>query len=113
MITIEGMRLDVRDNGQIVGSDVVRDRWNAGSTAHHLWLPGNPAVCYRLRRSTVHLGNIGSNVRFGPLGRGRRHTGSGNTEEGRLYKNKTVSPKPAKGVCGGYHSPPILSYGKQ
>ena len=24
-----------------------------------LWLTGNPAVCYRLRRSRVHLGNVG------------------------------------------------------
>ena len=24
-----------------------------------LWLPGNPAVCYRLRRSKVHPGNTG------------------------------------------------------
>ena len=24
-----------------------------------LWLPGNPAVCYRLRRSRVHLGHVG------------------------------------------------------
>ena len=24
-----------------------------------LWLTGNPGVCYRPRRSTVHLGNVG------------------------------------------------------
>ena len=27
--------------------------------AARLWLPGNPAVCYRSRRSRVHLGNVG------------------------------------------------------
>jgi hypothetical protein len=43
VITIEGVRLDVRENGQIVGSDVVRDRWNAGSTAQPTYgFPGTP-----------------------------------------------------------------------
>ncbi len=31
--------------------------------AAHLWLPGNPAVCYRPHCSGVHLGNVGLNVR--------------------------------------------------
>jgi len=54
------VRLDARKNGQIAGSDVVRDRWNAGSTAQPTYgLPGNPAVCYRPTRSRVHLGNVG------------------------------------------------------
>ena len=51
MITIEGVRLDVRENGQIVGSDVVRDRWNAGSTAQPTYgFPGTPpsAIVYTL-----------------------------------------------------------------
>src|SRR6266536_3421899 len=60
VITTEGVRLDARKNGQIAGSDVVRDRWNAGSTAQPTYgLPGNPAVCYRPTRSRVHLGNVG------------------------------------------------------
>ena len=33
--------------------------------AARLWLPGNPAVCYRLRRSRVHLGNVGLNENIG------------------------------------------------
>jgi len=43
------VRLDVRENGQIVGSDVVRDRWNAGSTAQPTYgFPGTPpsAIVY-------------------------------------------------------------------
>jgi hypothetical protein len=34
--------LDARKNGQITGSDVVRDRWNAGGTAQPTYgFPGN------------------------------------------------------------------------
>jgi len=42
------------------GSDLVQGR--PGRRKHcaaRLWLPGNPAVCYRSRRSRVHLGNTG------------------------------------------------------
>src|SRR6266536_1780960 len=67
VITTEGVRLDARKNGQIAGSAVVRDRWNAGSTAQPTYgLPGNPAVCYRPTRSRVHLGNVGQDLRIGP-----------------------------------------------
>jgi len=38
----EGVRLDARKNGQIAGSNVVRDRWNAGSTAQPTY--GFPAT---------------------------------------------------------------------
>jgi hypothetical protein len=37
--------------------------------AARLWLPGNSAVCYRLRRSRVHLGNVGLGF-FQDLGAG-------------------------------------------
>jgi hypothetical protein len=36
------VRLDARKNGQIAGSNVVRDRWNAGSTAQPTY--GFPAT---------------------------------------------------------------------
>jgi len=42
VITTEGVRLDARKNGQIAGSNVVRDRWNAGSTAQPTY--GFPAT---------------------------------------------------------------------
>jgi hypothetical protein len=55
--------LNDEEKGQIGGSNVVGDAGddgNAGSTAQdRLGLTGNPAVCYRLRRSRVHLGNVG------------------------------------------------------
>jgi hypothetical protein len=33
-----------------------------GRDASRLWLPGTPVVCYRPRRSKVHLGNVGLNT---------------------------------------------------
>src|SRR5438045_74101 len=54
------MCLDAGKNGQIAGSD---SRSGALERRKHcaarLRLPGNPAVCYRPRRSRVHLGNVG------------------------------------------------------
>jgi hypothetical protein len=60
VITTEGICLDARKNGQIGGSDVVRDAWNVGSTAEPApWLPRNPTLCYRSRQFGSHLGNLG------------------------------------------------------
>jgi hypothetical protein len=50
------------EKGKIGGSNVVWDAGNdenTGALRSRRWLPGNPAVCYRPRRSRVHLGNVG------------------------------------------------------
>ena len=56
-------RLSAEEKDQIGGSNVVGDAGedgNGGSTAQTASrLPGNPAVCYRPRRSRIHLGNVG------------------------------------------------------
>ena len=46
-------------NGQIAGSALVRDsRERREHCAAHPWLSRNHSICYRPRRSRVHLGNI-------------------------------------------------------
>ena len=63
IVAMGGLCLNAEEKGQIGGSNVVCDGGddeNAGSTAQaRRCLPGNSAVCYRLRRSRVHLGNVG------------------------------------------------------
>jgi len=63
IVAMGGLCLNAEEKGQIGGSNVVCDGGddeNAGSTAQaRRCLPGNCAVCYRLRRSRVHLGNVG------------------------------------------------------
>ena len=57
------MPLNDQEKGQVAGLDVVRDSRDDGHAgkyrATRLELPGNFAVCYRLPRSRVHLGNAG------------------------------------------------------
>jgi hypothetical protein len=53
-----GVRPNASENGQISGSNVVRNAWNAGTTADAQWLPENPVVSYHSRRSKVHMGNV-------------------------------------------------------
>ena len=50
------------------------DELFSGHRAARLWLPGNPAGCYRRRGCRVHLGNVGQN-RAGSL------SGDDNREE--------------------------------
>jgi hypothetical protein len=58
-----GACLNDEEKGRIGGSKRrlgLRGRWNRREhRAAHLWLPGNPVVCYRPRRFRVHLGNVG------------------------------------------------------
>jgi hypothetical protein len=55
VITTEGVCLDAGKNGQIAGSDVVRDGWNAGSTAQPAYgFPGTPpsAIVHAVQSSS-------------------------------------------------------------
>jgi len=62
-MTTEGVCPNDEEKSQIGGSNVVEDAGNdgnGGSTAQTASeLMENPDVCYRPRRSRVHLGNVG------------------------------------------------------
>jgi hypothetical protein len=60
VITMGGVCLNDEKNDQIGGSNVV---WDDGKRREHCTpcklLAGAPAVCYHLRGSGVHFGNVG------------------------------------------------------
>jgi len=70
IITTEGVRLDARKKGPIAGSDCRSGPLERRKhCAARVWLPGNPAVCYRPRRpefiwgmSVYEWGQVGEQV---------------------------------------------------